>query len=168
MFEDEELIKLLQLISHICVDSDVQLMELGEEILCSYFEIFSREKKVQKFFYWLQIHIKENIKEKIKRHLRMNYKELDKMKVQEEIVRVEFDDGLKKINKPISEVDKIFRINCENNENKGIPSFYRGEQQQETGNNNYEYKESFKFLKGGRDHNLQSKLMNELETLMRT
>ena len=56
MFEDEELIKLLQLICSIYEGAEVKIAEMGEDLICLYFEKFKKTNRLQKFFYWVQIH----------------------------------------------------------------------------------------------------------------
>ena len=162
MFEDEELIKLMQLVCAIFEGAELKISEMGEEILCLFFDKFKKTGRLQKFFYWLQIHLKETTTERVRRILNTNFKELNQMINDDRIVRVSFDESLKKTERPFPENDKIFHLNSQN---VIKPQVYH--EPEEILLKNSETKNTFTSKNANRDFNIQNRLMGEIELLLK-
>lgn len=158
MFEDDELIKLLQLICNIFDCPEVALAAIGEDVLCFYFEKFRKAGKIQTLFYWNQIHLKIESAEKVRRFLGMNYPDLDRMIQDDKIVKVRFDEGGKRTQRPVSCIDRVFSLNSQNII-KQVPGFYEYRDKE----NKWEGGQRGK---GDRDFGVQDRLMNEIEMLL--
>lgn len=179
MFEDDELIKLTQLIANLFEDHDVALAQVGEEILFYFVDKFKNENKIQMFFYWLQIHVKTKSADRIRKHIQLNYPEIYDLINQGNIVQVSINQPLKKVERPINEIDKIFKNNCQNvmRPLTGIENQISGKidnckksqidvfdaKFSTVGGGNFGESGS---IKGIRNHRMQNQLLGELESLI--